>query len=142
GKCGRRRWTTKTDLGPASRQGREADVKKPALEHEQERNGEELSMDNCEPKEVGEINCESQLCEWERRFERSVFAGPPRLRFAFDPVLGRSREIGFVIEESFEHGARVVERETNAEGDQTWQKKNFLHPCLVALDVGLSLNKP
>ena len=85
-------------------------------------------MDNCEPKEVGEINCESQLCERERRFERSVFAGPPRLRFAFDAVLGRSREIGFVIEESFEHGARVVERETNAEGDQTWQKKNFLHP--------------
>ena len=85
-------------------------------------------MRNREPKEVGKVNREAQLRQRQRRLERSVFAASPRLRFAFDTVLGRAREIGLVIEDSFKHSARVVEREANTQGEQTGQEKNFLHP--------------
>src|SRR5204863_6627756 len=79
GNYGSRPRAAKTDLRPAGRQGRETDIKKTGLKHEQEGYRNELSMDNREPKEVGEINRESQLCQRERRFEGSVFAASPRL---------------------------------------------------------------
>ena len=85
-------------------------------------------MCDCEPDEVAEINREGQLREGQGGFERPVFAGSPGLRFTFDPVLGRSREIGFVVKERFQHGPGVVERETDAEREQTGQEKNFFHP--------------
>src|SRR2546429_2466570 len=51
------------------------------------------------------------------------------LRFAFNAILRRPREIGFVIDERFQHRSRVIERETNSQREQTWQKKNLSHPC-------------
>src|SRR6266542_1180254 len=51
------------------------------------------------------------------------------LRFAFNAVLRRPREIGFVIDERFQHRSRIIQRETNSQSEQAWQKKNLLHPC-------------
>ena len=50
------------------------------------------------------------------------------LRFAFDAVLGCACEIRLVIEERLQHCARVVQRKTNAKGEQARQKKNLFHP--------------
>ena len=44
------------------------------------------------------------------------------------PVLRRSREIRFVVEDRFKNGAGVVEGKTNAEREQAWKEQHLFHP--------------
>ena len=98
------------------------------MEHRQERNGDPLAVLDREPEEVGEINRERHFGDRQKRFERHVFAGTPLLGFAFDAVLRRPCEIGFVIEDRFQNGAGIVDREPDAESKERGQQKDFLHP--------------
>jgi len=81
-----------------------------------------------EPDEVAEVDGEGQFCDRQRRFQRPIFATPPRLRFSLDPVLRCPRKIRFVIEDRFQDRARVVEGKTDAERKQTWKKQHLFHP--------------
>src|SRR5205807_6188858 len=42
--------------------------------------------------------------------------------------LGCTREVGFVVDERFHYCSRVVERKTNPQRKQAWQKQNLFHP--------------
>ena len=66
-------------------------------------------MDDREPDEVCEIDRKNHLHDRPGRFERPIFARPPRLRPTLDAVLGRAREIGSVINQRLQHRARIVE---------------------------------
>src|SRR5207248_691470 len=79
---------------------------------------QELPVGDREPDEVAEVDGEGQFCDRQRRFQRPIFATPPRLRFSLDPVLRCPRKIRFVIEDRFQDRARVVEGKTDAERKQ------------------------
>ena len=53
---------------------------------------------------------------------------PPWLRLALDTIFRCAVEVGLMIEDSFEHSARIIKRETDAEREQAWQEQDFLHP--------------
>src|SRR5687768_4106575 len=128
GKCRRRALATETQSREPLSERRERDVEKPDLEHGQERDRNVLLVLNRKPNEVGEINGERHLSDREKRLERHVFAGTPRLGFALDPVFRRAREIRYVIEDRLEDRPGIIERKTDAKGQQGGQQKNFLHP--------------
>src|SRR6266704_3447813 len=107
---------------------RKGDIEEAALKHEQERYRQELPMSYCEPDEVAKIDREGQFCDRQCRFQRPVFATPPRLRFSLDPVLRCPREIRFVIEDRFQDGACVVERQTDTEREQARKEQHLFHP--------------
>ena len=64
----------------------------------------------------------------QERLERHVAAGTPGLRLVFDAIFRGALEFRLVIEDRLEHGARIVDRKSDAERDQRRQKKDFLHP--------------
>jgi hypothetical protein len=107
---------------------RKRDIEKAALKHEQEWYRQELPMSYCEPDEVAEIDRESHFGERQSRFQRAISTAPPRLRSSFDPVLRRSCEIGFVIEDRFQDRTRVVKRETDSEREQARKEQHLFHP--------------
>src|SRR5450432_4555918 len=116
----RRNWDLRT-LGaevdswkPLPERG-ERDVEEADLEHGEEWHGNKLPVLNREPNKVGKIERESHFCDREKRLERHVSATTPRLRFMLDAVFRRAAEIGLVIEDGFENGARIVKREANSE---------------------------
>src|SRR5213076_1381857 len=76
---------------------RKGDIEKPALKHEQEWYRQELPVGDREPDKVAEVDGEGQFCDRQRRFQRPIFATPPRLRFSLDSVLRCPRKIRFVI---------------------------------------------
>jgi len=119
GNCGRRAFAAAEVQArhPLAERGKR-NVEEPDLEHRQERNGDPLAVFDREPEEVRKINRERHFGDRQKRFERHVFAGTPGLSFAFDPVLRRAREIRFVIEDRFENGARIVDRESDTESEQ------------------------
>src|SRR5690349_13763126 len=78
--------------------------------------------------EVAEIDRKCQFGQWKRRLERPILTTAPRLPFVFNSVLGRSREIRLVINHRLDHCSRVVERQTNSQCKQKWQKKDLFDP--------------
>src|SRR6266446_7671930 len=108
--------------------GGEGDVEKSDLEKEQERKSEILAVDEGVADEVTEIDGESDFDNREERLQWHVAAGTPRLRSALDAVLRCALEFRFVIENGFEHSARVIDRQTDAECKKRRQQKHFLHP--------------
>ena len=44
------------------------------------------------------------------------------------PYFGRARKIGLMIEDGFQNGAGIVERESDAESEQRGQQQDLLHP--------------
>src|SRR5256885_9283575 len=88
---------------------RKSNIEKPTLKHEQEWYRQKLTVGDCEPDEVGEVDSERQFRVRQGRFQRAILALSPGLGLAFDAVLRRSGEIGFVIEDRLQNGARVVE---------------------------------
>src|SRR5437763_15381607 len=103
-------------------------IKEPDLEHREEWHRDPLAVIDGEPEEVGKINRERHFGQRQERFQRHVLAGTPRLGFAFDPVLRRAREIGFVIEDRLENGARIINGESYSEREERRQKQDFFHP--------------
>src|SRR6266853_4882852 len=118
---------------------RKGDIEKPALKHEQEWYRQELPVGDREPDEVAEVDGEREFCDRQRRFQRPVFATPPRLRFSLDPVLRCPREIRFVIENCLDNGARVVEGKTDAKREQARKKQHLFHPS-VRMKLALRAN--
>src|SRR5205814_8829307 len=111
-----------------STEGGKRHVKEPDLEHGEERHRDPLAVLDGEPDEVGEVKRERHFGQGQKRFERHVFAGTPRLGFALDPVLRGAGKIRFMIEDRFQDGAGIIDRETNAEGEERGQEEDFLHP--------------
>src|SRR5919109_68079 len=129
----RRNWVrgagaTKVGPGPPGRQRRKRDIEEAALEHQQKGYRDELPMNNGEPDEVAEIDAKRHFRGRQKRFERPVFATAPRLRFSLNPILRCPGKIGAMIEDGFQHGARIVERKANAQGKQTRQQQHLLNP--------------
>src|SRR5438132_14383717 len=85
-------------------------------------------MSYCEPDEVAEIDRERHFHQRQSRFQRAISTAPPRLRSSFDPVLRRSCEIRFVIEERFQHRTHVVKRETDSERKQARKEQHLYNP--------------
>ena len=98
------------------------------MEHEQKRYRKKLSMLQGEPDKIGEINCESHLRDRQDRLERPVLATAPGLRLAFNSILGRTREIGLMIKDGLEYGARIIERKADPKREQTRKQEYLLHP--------------
>src|SRR5438552_1112710 len=105
----RRAGSAEADSRRPRQERRKGDIEKPALKHEQEWYRQELPVGDREPDEVAEVDGEGQFCDRKRRFQRPIFATPPRLRFSLDPVLRCPRKIRFVIEDRCQDRARVVE---------------------------------
>jgi hypothetical protein len=113
--CSRAAGAAEVEFRPPRGERGKRDIEEAALEHEQEWYREELSVDDCEPDKVTEINGKCHFRNRQERFERSVFASAPGLRFALDAILWCAGKIGVMVEDSFEDGARVVERQADAE---------------------------
>src|SRR2546423_2919819 len=128
GNCGRRAVAAKVQARHPLTKRAKRNVKKPDLEHREERHRDPLIVLDRKPKEVGKINRERHFREGEKGFERHVFAGAPRLGFAFDAVLGCARKIGFVIEDRFENCAGIIDGEADAERKERREEQNFFHP--------------
>src|SRR6266542_2081487 len=86
-------------------------------------------MRDREYHEVREINCETHFSQGKGRFERPVFAAAPCLGPSFNAILGCAREVGFVVDERFQNCSSVIERKTDSQRKQAWQKENLFHPC-------------
>src|ERR1700737_2940947 len=66
GNCCRGAGPAKIKFRPPRREGGERNIEEPALEHEQERYRNVLPIDDGEPNEVGEIDCESHFRDWQK----------------------------------------------------------------------------
>src|ERR1700719_1620214 len=66
----RRAGTAEANSWRPGQNRRKGNIEKPALEHEQEWYRQVLSMNDRKPDEIGEIESEGQLREWQSRFYR------------------------------------------------------------------------
>ena len=65
---------------PPLRKRGNGNIEKAGLKHDEKGQREILAVVESEPNEVAEIKCEGHFCDRKKRFERHVFAFPPRLR--------------------------------------------------------------
>src|SRR6266550_1204144 len=100
--CSRRAISAETKLGPPRAQRGETDIQETALEHQQKRYREKLSMHDRQPNKVTEVDGEPELGDRQQRFEWFVFASTPRLRSAFNSILRCARKFRLMIENRFQ----------------------------------------
>src|SRR5579864_6883115 len=71
--------TAEIEFRPPLGERRERDIKKAALEHEQEGYRQVLPMHEGEPNEIAKVNGKGQFGQRKHGLQWLVFAGPPRL---------------------------------------------------------------
>src|SRR5690349_10223192 len=103
-------------------------VSKADLEQYQERYCQKFVVLESTKCEVSKIDCEEQLNNRYDRLDRCVPVRTPRLVPLHNTILWRSAKVGPAIEYRFQHSTRIVNRQSDAQGEHKGKKPNFASP--------------